>query len=173
MWIYSVRNVLNYSSVVPYASQGRSPAGAGLGLLRCRFWGHRRYSGVLGVEPPSLSLVLGICLALLPVPLCCLIAPYLLLEPRQLPLLVFDLPLLLLDGRVFSGMCRFVFGCLLVVLCFCGLRPLCLLLMVHDFGVEYHLLFFIALFDCGFDCSLQLSLEAAVALCLPHSKALR
>ena len=57
MWIYSVRNVLNYSSVVPYASQGRSPAGAGLGLLRSRFWGHRRYSGVLSVEAPAFTLV--------------------------------------------------------------------------------------------------------------------
>ena len=65
MWIYSVRIVLNYSSVVPYASQGRSPAGAGLGLLRCRFWGHRRYSRMLSVEAPALPLVLCILLPLL------------------------------------------------------------------------------------------------------------
>ena len=76
MWIYSVRNVLNYSSVVPYASQGRSPAGAGLGLLRSRFWGHRRYSRVLSVKAPALSLVLCILLPLLLVPLLCFVACY-------------------------------------------------------------------------------------------------
>ena len=94
MWIYSVRNVLNYSSVVPYAGQGRSPAGAGLGLLRCRFWGHRRYSRMLSVKAPALSLVLCILLALLLVSLVCLVACYNLPKALQLPLVVLQPPLL-------------------------------------------------------------------------------
>ena len=96
MWIYSVRNVLNYSSVVPYASQGRSPAGAGLGLLRCRFWGHRRYSRMLSVERGVSCADAGSLhpLALLLVLLLCFVACYSLPEALQLPLVVLQLPLL-------------------------------------------------------------------------------
>ena len=100
----------------------------------------------------ALPFLFPVALALLLLLLLCLVALYLLPQRPQLPVLIVDLPLLLSYLFVFRGMSSSEVGCLLFVPCYCGLRPLRLLLVVRDLAVQNGLLFFVPLFYCGLDC---------------------